>query len=295
MKQALHLLLVLTGGVLSAVEQQQYPPTPAATPSDTELMRITRDNHSRLLIVTAMVANTPMRMILDTGATHTFLHKGSVAKIKKGIYKLDTSLMKFEGNVNQRPDIIVGNILAGPALAPQHPIMVVDLESVRSMMGEEIDGIIGMDILGGLPFTFDLKNGVYYWGAPEGEAAIPLRGKRDQGGRLIVQATCLGRNIPMLLDTGSAVTRVNARDWAPGGGKEIAVQLGNVNSTQQQRMVEGAAGDVEIAEGVILKGITPLLDEPGHSVLLGLDALKDCILIHLPMKNSRYGQFYIAR
>ncbi len=294
MKNLFYLLLSLTCCPLTPAAENAAAPA-KHQPAVDELMSITRDAHSRLLIMTAMVANTPMRMILDTGATHTILHKESVAKIKKGIYKLDTSLMKFEGNTKQRPEMIVGNLLVGPGLSPQHPIVVLDLSSVRSMMGEDIDGIVGMDILGALPFTFDLKKGEYYWGTPECNAITPLRGKMERGGRMMVQATCGGKEIKMLLDTGSAVTRVNAPDWAPGEGEEIMARLGNVDTTKKQRMMEGAAGDLEIAEGVTLKGITPLLDEPGHSVLLGLDALKDTVLIHLPIERTQYGQFFIAQ
>ena len=294
MKKLFYLLLSLSWCTATVNAEATHAAT-VQSPTVDEMMSITRDSRSGLLIMTAMVAKTPMRMILDTGATHTILHKDSVAKIKKGIYKLDTSLMKFESNTQQRPEMIVGNLLVGPGLSPQHPIVVLDLSSVRSMMGEDIDGIVGMDVLGSLPFTFDLKKGDFYWGTPEDAALTPLRGTMERGGRMMVQATCGGKGIKMLLDTGSAVTRVNAPDWAPGEGQEIMARLGNVDKTKQQRMTEGAAGDLEIAEGVTLKGVTPLLDEPGHSVLLGLDALKDSTLIHLPTENSPYGQFFIAQ
>lgn len=49
--------------------------------------------------------------------------------------------------------------------------------AVRSMMGEEIDGIIGMDdILGSLPFTFNLKQNELYWRTPDGAVLTPLYG-----------------------------------------------------------------------------------------------------------------------
>lgn len=294
MKKLFYLLLSLTCCTVTATAKPTVP-AEVHIPTVDELMSITRDNRSSLLLITAMVADTPMRMILDTGATHTILHKDSVKKIKKGIFKLDTSHLKFKGNTQQRPEIIVGNLQAGPGLSPQHPLVVLDLSSVRSMMGEEIDGIVGMDVLGSLPFTFDLKNENCYWGIPEDAKLTPLRGKMEQGGRMMVQATCGGKELKMLLDTGSAVTRVNTPDWAPGVGQEIMARLGNVDNTKHQRMTEGAAGDLEIAEGVTLKGITPLLDEPGHSVLLGVDALKDSVLIHLPTENTVYGQFFIAQ
>lgn len=293
-------ILKLTLCLLAATSFTTYAAdSTAAAPtrelSMEELMSIKKDPHSRLLLITALVADTPMRMILDTGATHTILHKESVNKIKKGIFRLDTSHIKFEGNTSQRPEMIVGNLQAGPGLSPSHPLVVLDLSSVRSMMGEDIDGIIGMDVLGSLPFTFDLKNGEFFWGTPANATLTPVRGEMKRGGRMMVQGKCGGKDITLLLDTGSAVTRVNAPNWAPGAGEEIMARLGNVDNTKQQRMTEGAAGDLEIAEGVSLKNVTPLLDEPGHSELLGLDALKDSVLIHLPTEDSVYGRFFIAQ
>lgn len=288
------LLGAITCGLLQAQEANEQP-TAAATPQEAALMSIERDTHSRLLLITALVADTPMRMILDTGATHTILHKDSTKKIKKGAMWLNTSHIKFEGNTKQRPEMMLANLQAGPGLAPRHPIVVLNLASVRSMMGEEIDGIIGMDVLGSLPFTFDLKNENYYWGTPEGTKLYPLRGKMERGGRMMVQGNCGGKTITMLLDTGSAITRVNAQDWAPGAGNEVMARLGNVNDTTQVKVMEGKPGDIDVAEGVTLKNIKPLLDEPGKSVLLGLDALKDTVLIHLPTEHSMYGQFFLTQ
>ncbi|MBE6418393.1 MAG: hypothetical protein E7033_08035 [Akkermansiaceae bacterium] len=288
------LLGLLMCGLLPAQATNEQAAAAAALP-EAELMSIERDAHSRLLLITALVADTPMRMILDTGATHTILHKDSTKKIKKGAMWLNTSHIKFEGNTQERPEMMVANLQAGPGLAPRHPIVVLNLASVRSMMGEDVDGIIGMDILGSLPFTFDLKNGNYYWGTPEGAKLCPVRGKMERGGRMMVQGNCGGKALTMLLDTGSAITRVNAPDWAPGAGNEVMARLGNVNNTTHRKVVEGKPGDIDVAEGVSLKNVEPLLDEPGQSVLLGLDALKDSVLIHLPTQHSMYGQFFLAQ
>ena len=289
------LLGLLTVGLLPAQETNTQAAKATATPDDATLMRIERDAHSSLLLITAMVADTPMRMILDTGATHTILHKESANKLKKGVMWLDTSHLKFEGNTQQRPDMMVANLQAGPGLAPRHLFAVLDLSAVRSMMGEEVDGIIGMDVLGSLPFTFDLKNRKYYWGTPENEVNLtPIRGKMERGGRMMVQGTCGGKTLTMLLDTGSAITRVNAPDWAPGTGNEVMARLGNVNTTTHSKVTEGKPGDIEVAKGIVLKNVVPLLDEPGFSVLLGLDALKDSVLIHLPTERSLYGEFFLA-
>lgn len=158
--------------------------------------------------------------------------------------------------------------------------------AVRSMMGEEIDGIIGMDvILGSLPFTFNLKQNELYWGTPEGAVLTPLYGTMTRGGRMMVKAKCGSKEVEMLLDTGSAVTRLKKGDWEAGVAGEIMAKMGNVNHTTHGKMLEGKPADIEVAEGVKLRNVAPLLEEPGATVLPGLDALKE---------DSDYGKFFMV-
>ena len=98
----------------------------------------------------------------------------------------------------------------------------------------------------------------------------------------------------MLLDTGSTVTRVSAPDWAPGAAGEISAQIGDVNVAVHQQLVEGKPGDLTAAPGVVMKGITPLLGQPGEPTMLGLDALKDSVLVHLPDDRLPGGIFLMA-
>lgn len=296
MKNALRMLPVLLIGGLAAGEEQAPKPTAAevAMPSEAELMKIERDAHSGLLLITALVADTPMRMILDTGATHTILHEGSVAKLKKNYFWIDTSHIIFEGNTQQKPKMLAAPLMAGPGISPRHALVVLNLGAVRSMMGEEIDGIIGMDILGSLPFTFNLKQNELYWGTPEGAVLTPLYGTMTRGGRMMVKAKCGSKEVEMLLDTGSAITRLKKGDWEAGVAGEIMAKMGNVNNTTQGKMLEGKPADIEVAEGVKLRNVAPLLEEPGAPVLLGLDALKEAVLIHLPAEDSDYGKFFMV-
>lgn len=265
---------------------------PAEAPG-ADLMTMVQDARCRQVIVTCLVNNRPMRMMLDTGATHTVLHRESAEKLE-GVRWLDTSKMNLKGNSQQRPGMLIAPLAAGPAEAPQHLFMVLDLSAVRSAMAESVDGILGMDILGLVPFTFDQRRNELYWGVPEQAKPVPLNGRTDATGRFIISAVCGGRTTELLLDTGSSVTRVNAEDWAPGAAEEVQAHVGNVDTAAVMKVTEGKPGDTEIAPGVILRGLQPIFGQPGEPPVLGMDALRNVTLIHLPMEGASSGVFFVA-
>ena len=281
----LYLSLLMACGMAFAAE---------VAPQAVDLMAMNQDARCRQVLVSCMVGGQHMRMMLDTGATHTVLHAASAAGVKDARW-IDTGHITFMGNAAQTPKMMVAPLLAGPAESPMHPIMVMDLAAVRTMMAENVDGILGMDILGSVPFTFDMQKGELYWGIPSGKKLVPLHGTKDSFGRHVIQAKCGGKTIPLLLDTGSSITRVRTEDWAPGVGAEIQAHVGDVNAASRRSVVEGKAGDVEVAPGVQLRGVLPILTGDDAPPVLGMDALKDVVLVHVPMPDSPHGIFLVAQ
>lgn len=282
--------LLLAGLVFPSTAEE---PAVQAT-QQVDLMKMNQDARCKQVLVTCLINGAPMRMMLDTGATHTVLHEESAARVPNAQW-VDTSNMFFRGNSAQRPKILLAALHAGPAESPVHPFMVMNLAAVRSMMAEPIDGILGMDMLSRIPFTFDLKNGDLYWGTPSGKVLVPLNAEPDGTGRVIVQGRCGDKTIPMLLDTGSSITRVPAELWASGAGAEIGAQIGNIDSSEGIKVIEGKPGDIELGPGVSAKGVAPILGKTGEIPLLGMDGLKGVILIHVPQENSPSGLFLLAK
>ena len=280
--------------LLAATLLPAHAESPAAQAPEVDLMTMNQDARCKQVLVTCLINGVPMRMMLDTGATHTVLHEESAARVPNAQW-LDTSKLHFRGNSSQRPRIMLASLLAGPAEAPTHPLMVMNLAAVRSMMAEPIDGILGMDILGQVPFTFNLQRGELQWGIPQEVEMVPLYAVPDGTGRFTVQARCEGKEVHMLLDTGSSVTRVQAEQWAPGTGAEISAQIGDIDTHEGIQVIEGKAGDMELGPGVVAKGITPILGSAGEIPILGMDALNGLILIHLPQEESASGIFLLGK
>ena len=284
------LATILTAGMVLAEQE------PAAAPKDqsTDLMTMTQDARCKQVIVTCLINGQPMRMMLDTGATHTVLHEESAAELKNARW-IDTSKMLFRGNSSQRPKLLIAPLQVGPAESPEHPIMVMNLGAVRSMMAEKIDGILGMDILNALPFTFDLRHGEFYWGIPQEPGLVPLYAEADGTGRVIVQGKCGEKTVRLLLDTGSSVTRVMTEEWAPGEGEEFGAHIGDIDNATGIRITEGKPGDIELGKGVVAKAVTPILGDKSGPPMLGMDALQGLMLVHIPTEDSPHGLFLIAQ
>lgn len=284
------LAVLLTAGLTLAAT----PAPEAPQPAQADLMTMTQDARCQQIVVTCLIGGQPMRMMLDTGATHTVLHEESAASLQHARW-IDTSRIKFQGNSSQRPKLLTAQLLAGPAESPEHPLLVMNLAPVRSMMAEKIDGILGMDILKHIPFTFDQRKGEFYWGTPQDTTLVPLYAWADGKGRVIVQGRCEGRTVHMLLDTGSSVTRVTSTEWAPGQGEEIGARIGDIDSATGIRAMEGKAGDIELGPGIVAKGITPLLCDSPEIPMLGMDGLRGLVLVHVPSDDTPHGLFLIAR
>lgn len=284
------LIITCAMALLGVTLGNEAPATPAV-----DLNTMTQDARCRQILVTCLVNGQPMRMMLDTGATHTVLHKESAEKIKNAQW-LDTSMIRFAGNAEQKPQMMLGSLMAGSANTPIFPFIVMDLSATRSMMAEKMDGILGMDVLGQLPFTFDLRKNTCYWGIPtNGGSLVPLYAKPDGTGRVVVQAKCAGKELEMVLDTGSSITRVEAEQWAPGAGAEVGAQMGDINRTASIKVTEGKPGDMEIGPGVVVKNLTPILCEKGGLTIMGMDALQGQVLVHIPAEDSPSGHFLLLK
>ena len=75
---------------------------PVAQAPAVDLMKMNRDARCKQVLVTCLINGTPMRMMLDTGATHTVLHTESAARVPNAQW-IDTSHIQFKGNPAYRP------------------------------------------------------------------------------------------------------------------------------------------------------------------------------------------------
>ncbi len=288
---ALLFSFILLSPVISAAET---PTAITQVENKVDVMTMNRDARCGQVLVTCIIGGQAMRMMLDTGATHTVLHEESAAKLTRARW-IDTGKMQFRGNSTQQPKIVVSSLQVGEAQAPEHAFMVLNLGAVRQSLAEHLDGILGMDVLGGMPFTFDFRENKYYWGTPAKGNLVQPYGKQDRYGRYVMHVKTHGRELPLLLDTGSSITRVREEDWLPGAAGNLSAHVGDVDTAAKQTVTEGKAADLEAAPGIVLKNIAPIFGQAGQPPVLGVDALRDQVLIHLALEDMPYGVFLLQK
>lgn len=286
----LSLMGALCCATLAAAQETAQPaaPAPAETPAAPEM---TRDSEHGQVIVTCTMDGVPLRLLLDTGATHTVLHKGVAAEKLPNAEKLDTTGMQITGNAaGLRPDILIVKLGIAGKTRSQHPVLVMPLDGVRSMLRQPVDGILGMDVLGHIPFTLDFRRGgVSHWGADTDGTAYPLAAQPDRGGCPLVTLRCGEKKIErVLLDSGSTTTIVAPADWEAGVGETCAAQVADVNGRREVRILFGKPAPVELAPGLV-RELVPQLQEgvnrSSSDAILGIESLQGLRVVFSPEKG----------
>ena len=285
-------LAVLAGWMM--IDSSMAEPAALVQPAEVDTMTMSQDARCRQVLVTCVINGEPMRMMLDTGATNTVLHTGSLSKLKNP-QQMDTRNINFSGNAKERPDVYLLNIKFADVRVKSHPVMVLNLDGARNMMEEKIDGILGMDLLGAMPFTFDISNGKMHWGLPEGKLRlVPLSGERDAAGRMFPIVQSEGATHEILLDSGATVTRLPESAWPAGTAHETALSVGDINEQTAMTVKVGAPATMTLAPGVSVEGVTPVFCSEEDRSMLGMDVISRVRLIHLPSAHNPAGYFYLA-
>lgn len=282
------LPLFLTLPCLAEDAPQQ---TPAAA---TEAPVMLRDARCGQVLVRCTMNGVPLRLMLDTGATHTVLDPATIAKIP-GAQKMDTTGMQFNSSSSRNvPDIYLMQTEAGGRTFSPHPVLVLPLGGVRQMLATPIDGIMGMDVLKHLSFTLDFRpNGQSHWGEANDGIAIHLNARPDDNCCPMLTVKVGDKEISnVLLDSGSSSTIFAAADWSAGTERTVTVQTADVNGGRAEGMNIGKEMTVELAPGAEQQ-VRPQLRDAKRSDadgLIGVDTLRGFRLIYSPEKG-----FYLMK
>lgn len=267
--------------------------SPLAPQADLSVIR--QDAKCRQMLAECLVGGVPMLMMLDTGASHTVLHRESAAKLPNA-RKVDTSKMQINGNAAERPELLIADLETGGGDFRNCLMLSLDLQAVRSIMEEKIDGILGMDILSRLAFTLapgSAASAGSHWGAPapSPQRLVPIQGRKDAYGRLLTHAQCQGKKLEMLLDTGCTVSRVPL-SACPAG--TVGMRSEQIADIQGARVISSpclAPADIELAPGVWRRALRPGIGNEGDTPLLGMDALEGNVMVHKPSPEPG-GRFF---
>ncbi|MBT9448869.1 aspartyl protease family protein [Akkermansia glycaniphila] len=226
-------------------------------------------------ITTAKINGIEGRYIIDTGATHTTLASEYVAE-KMPQAELVPVQIQGSTNVKNGQKIMFGSIDLGPMHFQHFPLFVTSLKPVNTMMEKPIAGILGTTtfLQNPLPFIFSAKNAKVCWSKKYPAFPCTMRGSFDDNMRFISMAKAGGKDIPLLLDTGSSITIVPHGTWEPDAEQATHMKSADINSSSTDKMQRGKPMDLDLGGGLVLKNIRPWIAAPGAPGQIGMDILQ---------------------
>lgn len=251
-----------------------------------------QDPAGGLVVADCMVNGKSARMIVDTGASCTVLDETFAAGLP-GLVRLQ---VPTKGNARLPHYPAACTVEAGGARFENTPAVVLSLAGVNAVLKQPVQGILGMDTLGTLPFTLDYAAGKFRWGAPgDGRARIAPEQRLDALKRPYLLCRSGANRQAVLLDTGSSVTLLETGFWAPGAAGSEELRVADVQSDRTDRIQRGKAGELVLAEGVTASGLSPRLLTPGErpGAQLGADALRNTCLQHIPAPTGKPSFFFL--
>jgi predicted aspartyl protease len=139
-----------------------------------------------------------LNFLLDTGASPTVLDPRVARKLHLEVTATDIAILN--GNV-QGGRSTVPSLELGSLRRDNLPVLIEDLSFLQQALPAQIDGIVGLDVLGQSAFVVDYASREIRFGpTPSMPFSIPLQ-IRD--GLAIVKATVNHATVHLLLDTGA--------------------------------------------------------------------------------------------
>ena len=225
-----------------------------------------------LVVVNAQVGELDgLKFILDTGATHTFIHRKVADRLRLRLHPGKTTNFDRDVRVDwaEIPNIRVGPLETGPVR-----VMVARLGEY-SEFAENVDGILGLDLLGRSKKLFiDYEKRTISWELPGDGVAVappPIF--------FTIAFVVQGFPLHLILDSGFQGVLLyrdrlhkESRDLRTEG-EATKVDIGRLQTTKVKLRGVRLYGPEKIATVFLTNGPEPG-DLPGIDGYLGLDALK---------------------
>lgn len=249
-----------------------------------------------LLVVSSQIDQKPVRLIVDTGATHTTLDSQFARDLFPN-HPIRNVVLTGTTNAKESPKWMQASVTVGSLTVPTSPVFLINLDGLRLLMNNSADGVLGMDIMQKKAFRFLASAPLFEFTSTAISTAgyKHLSGVADQAGRLHVVARAGSRDFSLLLDTGSSVTALPEDLWEAGEGETIDYDSADINGRSQGKIRLGAPMDITVGDGLVLKKIRPHLLPKGSLGILGLDALKNVEILRIPCESGQNGGEWYGR
>ena len=247
--------LVFAASVPAFAGRVPFLPETAPTNDTPVAVRVLGNN---MPIVRGEVDGKPCTLLFDTGATHTTLDKGFVERELKD-RKLEKVVLAGVTNVEGAPSLLhADSFKVGPAEFCDFDVMVLDISHFQKGIGEKIDGVIGMNVVGRVTTLVSLGSGEVVF-APRRDRLAGFTNAVDRAASdpfsIDLKARCGEKDIPLIVDSAASMTFLGRETGWPVTDEKADISATDVNG------VGNALRPVVGREGVLTLGI-PLSIRP---------------------------------
>lgn len=273
---AIAAVVTLLTAVLQAnptpIGPESFQPKIIAQKEGPNRVTIERSPSGQLPYCEVTFGTMPVKMLFDTGATHTTL---DVDFVKEAFPEVILHPLAVpNSNVQQQVYIFkVPSMTIGTTTVGDFYMMATDLKNLALQMKVPVRGIVGLNVMQHKPFLLSLGTGAVTW------SPLPLTGfttlPKPAGApeRVILPIkTPLDKTIYLLLDSGASYTFVPEEAWE-ASDKPLLLSTTDVNSTQARQFMYGVEGPMDF--GGLAPTVTPIVLAKGSKrpSLLGADIL----------------------
>ena len=211
--------------------------------------------------VQAKLNGVDCTLLLDTGATHTTFDLGFV----KGALpdaKLQPVMLMGDSNVEGAPVYFQAESLEiGGAKFGDFGAMALNLSHIPASMGVKVDGILGMNTIGRVPFVLSLSKGeVVFCPGEEAHKGFDKWTTRFPGDpmSIMLKAVNDGKAFGMIVDSGASMTfLLSATGW-PTTGEKADFSAIDINGSTGLAPQRGESGRLVVGRDLALE-ISPLV------------------------------------
>jgi predicted aspartyl protease len=173
----------------------------AVTKNDTKERTLRFDLYHGTLIVTrgSVGPLTGLNFLIDTGASPTVLDRKLAQRLH--LEQSPASLSVLDGTANAGW-AVAPTVQVGPLQIENLSVAVEDLSFFQKSLNQHIDAVVGLDVLGAMPFEIDYRSNQIHFGVfPQFRDSLTFETRR---GLPIVQAELNHIPLRLLVDTGAS-------------------------------------------------------------------------------------------
>ena len=247
--------LVLAASLPAFAGRVPFLPETAPTNDTPVAVRVLGNN---MPLVRGEVDGKACTLLFDTGATHATLDRGFVERELKG-RKLEKVVLAGVTNVEGLPSLMhVDSLKVGAAEFCDFDVMVLDIAHLHEGIGEKIDGVLGMNVIGRVMTLVSLGGGEVVFSPRrerlDGFTNAVARAASDPFS-IDLKARYGEKEIPLIVDSGASMTFLGRDFGWPVTDEKAEISAADVNG------LGNAMRPVVGREGVLTLGI-PLSIRP---------------------------------